>query len=64
MSMKNILNWVLAAILVCGASVFTACTIDNADNPAQSNLNVAPSVLYIMGLQQPNEMTGKCLIKE
>ena len=26
--------------------------------------DVAPSVLYIMGLQQPNEMTGKCLIKE
>ncbi len=26
--------------------------------------DVAPSVLHIMGLQQPNEMTGKCLIKE
>jgi len=26
--------------------------------------DVAPSVLRIMGLQQPKEMTGKCLIKE
>ena len=29
------MNCVLAAILVCGASVFTACTIDNADNPVK-----------------------------
>ena len=26
--------WMLAAILICGASVFTSCTSDNADNPA------------------------------
>ena len=26
--------------------------------------DVAPSVLHIMGLQQPNEMTGQCLINE
>ncbi len=26
--------------------------------------DVAPSVLHIMGLQQPKEMTGQCLIKE
>lgn len=26
--------------------------------------DVAPSVLYIMGLKQPSEMTGRCLIKE
>ena len=30
--MKKIMNWMLAAILVCGASVFTACT-SNLDNP-------------------------------
>ncbi|KWW24265.1 MAG: hypothetical protein F082_1873, partial [bacterium F082] len=24
--MKKILNWVMAATLVCGASVFTACS--------------------------------------
>ena len=26
--------------------------------------DVAPSVLHIMGLQQPKEMTGQCLINE
>ena len=30
--MKKILNWVLAATLVCGASVFTSCSNDNSDN--------------------------------
>ena len=29
------MQWMLAAILICGASVFTACTIDNADNPVK-----------------------------
>ena len=33
--MKKILNWVLAATLVCGASVMTSCTNDTSDNPAQ-----------------------------
>ena len=26
--------------------------------------DVAPSILHIMGLEQPEEMTGKCLIKD
>lgn len=30
--MKKMMNWVLAATLVCGASVFTACS-DSNDNP-------------------------------
>ena len=30
-----IFNWMLAAILVCGAGVFTSCTNDSEDNPAQ-----------------------------
>ena len=29
------MNWVLAATLVCGASVFTACTNESSDNPSQ-----------------------------
>ena len=33
--MKKIMNWVLAATLVCGASVFTACSDGNSDNPNQ-----------------------------
>ena len=31
--MKKALLWMLAAILISGASVFTACTVDSADNP-------------------------------
>jgi len=31
--MKQIMNWMLAAILICSASVFTACTDDTSDNP-------------------------------
>ena len=27
------MNWMMAAILVCGASVFTSCSNDNSDNP-------------------------------
>ncbi|MBQ5547748.1 MAG: hypothetical protein IIT33_02785, partial [Prevotella sp.] len=30
--MKKMMNWVLVATLVCGASVFTSCSNDNADN--------------------------------
>ena len=26
-------NWVLAATLICGTSVFTSCSSDNYDNP-------------------------------
>ncbi len=33
--MKKIMNWVLAATLFCGASVFTACTNETSDNPPQ-----------------------------
>lgn len=33
--MKKILNWALAATLVCGASVFPSCTSDNDDNSGQ-----------------------------
>ena len=32
--MKKKTNRMLAAILICGASLFTACTTDNADNPS------------------------------
>ena len=43
--MKKMYVWMMAAILVCGESVFTACTVDNADNPAQSGLNVAEKIV-------------------
>jgi len=31
--MNRMIQWVMAAILICGASVFTACTGDISDNP-------------------------------
>ena len=33
--MKKIMNWVLAATLICGATIFTSCSNDTSDNPAQ-----------------------------
>ena len=29
------MNWVLAATLVCGVGTFTSCSTDNDDNPTQ-----------------------------
>ena len=42
--MKKIMNWMLATILICGASVFTSCT-SNDDNPATPDLNVAEKII-------------------
>ena len=42
--MKKNLLWMLAAILVCGTSVFTSC-VDTIDNPAQPDLNVADIII-------------------
>ena len=33
--MKKIMQWLIAATLVCGTSVITSCTSGNDDNPAQ-----------------------------
>ena len=44
--MKKYLNWVLAAILICGASVFTSCTAsDNPAQPAEPDLGVAEKII-------------------
>ena len=34
--MKKLMNWVLAATMICGASVFTSCS-ESSDNPAPEN---------------------------
>ena len=34
--MKKLMNWVLAATMICGASMFTSCT-EGSDNPAPEN---------------------------
>ena len=46
--MKKIMNWMLAATLICGASVFTSCTNGNGDNPvvpAEPDLGVAEKII-------------------
>ena len=46
MNMRKIMNWVLAAIITCGASVFTSCTVsDNPAQPAEPDLNVAEKII-------------------
>ena len=34
--MKKMMNWVLAAFFICGASAFTSCS-NNDDNPVVDN---------------------------
>ena len=41
---KNFFHWMFAAILICGASVFTSCS-SNDDNPTQPDLNVAEKII-------------------
>ena len=45
--MKKIMNWMIAAILICGASVFTSCSSndDNPVNPVEPDLNVAEKII-------------------
>ena len=44
--MRKIMNWVLAATLICGASVFTSCTVsDNPASPAEPDLGVAEKII-------------------
>ena len=44
--MRKIMNWVLAAIITCGASVFTSCTVsDNPAQPVEPDLNVAEKII-------------------
>ena len=33
--MKKMMNWVIAATLVCGTGVVTSCTTDSSDNPSE-----------------------------
>ena len=39
--MKKFIQWVMAATLVCGSSLFTACVTDYGDNPVTPTVRVA-----------------------
>ena len=52
------MQWMLAAILICGTSVFVSCTDDNSDNPITPDLNVAEKII---GKWMPVEKNGQLL---
>ena len=54
--MNKMMNWMLAAILICGASVFTSCSTD--DNPVNPADNLAEKIIgkWIM-----NDFNGESL---
>ena len=41
--MKRLFQWMLAAILICGATTFTSCT--NEDNPADPAANLSEMII-------------------
>ena len=45
--MRKFMNWMLAAIFICGASVFTSCSSndDNPVAPVEPDLNVAEKII-------------------
>ena len=47
--MRKIMNWVLAAILICGAGAFTACT-SNEDNPVHDDSTLAECTIIFYGV--------------
>lgn len=62
--MKKSLLWVLAAILICGASVFTACTEDNTDNPVKAAKTVDLATLTEAYTAQDGDILTGTLAKE
>ena len=54
--MRNLEKWMLAAILICGASVFTACTKEKSDNPVQPSNNLA---VKLIGKWMVEELDGQ-----
>ena len=51
--MKKMMNWMKAAILICGTSVFMACSLDDDPTPVpQPDLNL------------PENIIGKWMVEE
>lgn len=48
--MRSILNWVLAATLICSLSVFTGCTTDNVDSPVPDEFDAKKYALVDLHL--------------
>ena len=45
LTMKKNLSCMIAAIFICGTSVFTSCTVDNADNPVKPIDNLSEKII-------------------
>jgi len=57
--MKRMIHWMLAAILICGASVFISCTSDTSDNPVTPDLNLSEKII---GKWMPVDADGHPLL--
>ena len=62
--MKKIMNWMLAAILICGVSVFTACTSnkDNAGTDEKSGADLV--VIGKIFTSENNQMAEAFAVKD
>ena len=56
--MNKIMQWMLAAILICGATTFTSCS-SNDDNPATPDLNLSEKII---GKWVPVDADGQPLL--
>ena len=63
-TMKKIMNWMLAAILICGVSVFTACTSnkDNAGTDEKSGADLV--VIGKIFTSENNQMAEAFAVKD
>ena len=52
--MRSFRQWMSAAILICGATVFTSCTADTVDNPAPARQRV----IAFEGIENGRDMGG------
>ena len=58
--MNRLMQWVMAAILICGSSVFTSCT-NSEDNPVTTDLDLKQKII---GKWMPAELDGQSLLTD
>ena len=61
--MKRMMNWVLAATIVCGASLLTSCKKAQADNPAPAQVVESTELIRTSqswdGVELPDYLQGR-----
>ena len=58
--MNKLMQWMIAAILICGSSVFTSCT-NSEDNPVTTDLDLKQKII---GKWMPAELDGQSLLTD